>query len=181
MKNKYVVTHGDANSVEAQRYATYCHIDQVRKYTVEPYTVHLQEVVEYLRLTDLAHNEVALSAAWLHDVVEDCGVSLGTITLMFGASVAHHVDILSELLTPAEGNRKYRKMGQLQRLERSSYITQSIKYADLLSNWPSIYKHDKNFAAVYRREALDLVEAMKGGNQLLRRLLRWELLAGGKY
>lgn len=78
------------------------------------------------------------------------------------------------------GNRKERKTKELVRLANASSEVQTIKLADLISNWPSIRDHDPRFAIVYRSEATDLCEALTKGNELLRRLLQFELNTEGK-
>lgn len=165
----------EPSELEAHAFALKAHTGQTRRYTNEPYIKHARDVVRYLQYTEMANYSVVICAAYLHDVVEDCGVTLKEIDSKFGQEVAHIVDQLSDTLTPEQGNRAYRKGVQLERLKDSCQWTQSIKYADLLSNWPSIRDNDPKFAEVYRQEAIALTKAMKNGNLLLRRLLLWEL------
>ena len=168
------------SELEAHAFATKAHFGQLRKWTGENYIEHPRDVVRYLQFTELANSDVVMCAAYLHDVVEDCGVTLKEIDERFGREVAHIVDRLSDTLTKEHGNRKYRKQVQLERLANSCSWTQSIKLADLLSNWPSIRDNDPGFAKVYREEAAALALAMDKGNMLLRRLLMFELTQPAK-
>ena len=53
-----------------EAFATHWHGSQVRKYTGEPYVEHCREIVEILK--GVPHTEDMLTAAWLHDVLDDC-------------------------------------------------------------------------------------------------------------
>lgn len=72
-------------------FATNAHKDQKDIYG-HPYILHPVRVAEQFRLAGLT---VLAVAALLHDVVEDCGVSLETIKAEFGTKVAHLVDMVS--------------------------------------------------------------------------------------
>ena len=70
------------------------HAGQTRK-DGAPYITHPVEVTEIL--ADLEMDEQTLAAGLLHDVIEDCGVALETLTQEFGPEVAHLVDGLTKL------------------------------------------------------------------------------------
>ena len=66
------------NIVEKARvFATAAHaaVGQLRKYTFEPYIVHPAEVFAIVSTVDGATEEM-MAAAWLHDTVEDTGVTI---------------------------------------------------------------------------------------------------------
>lgn len=159
----------------AHEFVIECHKGQKRKYTDEPYIVHPEAVARLVSFTDIGDVDDAIDAAYLHDVVEDCGVSLATIEEDFGKQVALYVDLLSDMQTPADGNRAFRKAVTLKRLSTAGYVVQTIKYADIIDNCASIFERDPDFAVVYRKECLELIEAMKNGNPLLRRIAITEL------
>lgn len=159
----------------AHSFALVNHDGQKRKHTGEPYIVHPEAVVSLLELTNLESNDAVIAAAYLHDVIEDCGVMAQEIAAKFGSEVAYMVDQLSDLLKPEDGNREYRKRVQADRLANSHAFVQSIKYADILDNWKSIKIYDPSFAKVYRRECQHLCEVMTKGHELLRRLAIMEL------
>ena len=95
------------NIVEKARiFATASHaaVAQLRKYTNEPYIVHPAEVFSIVSTVDGATEEM-MAAAWLHDVVEDTGVTNETIRAMFGDKVAELVGWLTDVSRPEQGNR----------------------------------------------------------------------------
>src|SRR5579871_5215677 len=75
-------------------YARQMHAGQTRK-DGAPYITHPVEVAEIL--AELEMDEQTLAAGLLHDVVEDCGVTLDEIQREFGAEVAHLVDGVTKL------------------------------------------------------------------------------------
>ena len=87
---------GSAASVvgEAYDFAERCHDGQRRK-SGEPYIAHPLETAIYL--ADLNLDDQTIIAALLHDVVEDCGVSLDEINWRFGPEVTKLVDGVTKL------------------------------------------------------------------------------------
>ena len=79
---------------QAYRYADECHEGQMRK-SGEPYIAHPLETA--LFLAGLHLDSHTIIAALLHDVVEDCGVSLDEITQRFGPEVSKLVDGVTKL------------------------------------------------------------------------------------
>ena len=79
---------------KAYAVAKFLHKDQRRK-DGKFYISHPVEVA--LILAKLGFDENVVSAALLHDVVEDCEYSLSTITQEFNAVVAELVDCVSAI------------------------------------------------------------------------------------
>ena len=79
---------------QAYRYANECHSGQMRQ-SGDPYIAHPLETA--LFLANLHLDTHTIVAALLHDVVEDCGVSLEEITLRFGPEVSKLVDGVTKL------------------------------------------------------------------------------------
>ena len=79
---------------QAYFYADECHEGQMRK-SGEPYIAHPLETA--LFLAELHLDSHTIVAALLHDVVEDCGVSLDEIDRRFGPEVAKLVDGVTKL------------------------------------------------------------------------------------
>lgn len=147
---------------EAMMFAREVHKDQRRKYTGNPYTDHLAEVAGIVAsiVNDEPHSAMPdeiVATAWLHDCVEDCGVSLETIADRFSTMVAIGVSGLSDL---EQGNRSERKRLSRERLALCSSWIQSIKCADLISNTSSIVHHDPKFAAMYLEEKRLLLDVL---------------------
>lgn len=152
----------------ARAFATAAHAGQVRKYTGLAYITHPEAVAEIVR--SVPHTPQMIAAAWLHDVVEDCGVELHTIQREFGPWVAEYVHWLTDVSKPSDGNRAKRKEIDRLHTSRAPAEAQTIKYADLIDNLSTIVGHDPAFAKVYLKEkALLLAVADKGDPTLLRR------------
>lgn len=138
---------------EAMMFAREVHKDQRRKYTGNPYVDHLAEVAGIAMTVGWHHYDVhpdeVMATCWLHDCVEDQGVSLGLIEEEFGIKVALGVSGLSDL---EPGNRAERKAASRERLSKCSGWIQTIKCADLISNTSSIVLHDPKFAVTYLEE-----------------------------
>jgi (p)ppGpp synthase/HD superfamily hydrolase len=151
----------------AADFATAAHslIGQTRKYTGEPYWTHCRAVAEIVRT--VPHSESMLSAAWLHDTVEDVGVPLSLLEAKFGRDVAELVEMLTDVSKPSDGNRAVRKHLDLAHTARASPSAKTIKLADLLDNTRSIVDRDPKFATVYLPEKLALLEVLHEGDATL--------------
>ena len=79
---------------EAYEFADLCHEGQMRK-SGEPYIAHPLEIA--LFLTELRLDEQTIAASLLHDVVEDCDVSLDELSSRFGPEIAKLVDGVTKL------------------------------------------------------------------------------------
>jgi len=152
----------------ARIFATAAHaaVAQLRKYTMEPYIVHPAEVVSIVATVD--HTPEMLAAAWLHDVVEDTGVTIEVIRAEFGEKVADLVGWLTDVSRPEQGNRATRKAIDRAHTAMAPAEAQTIKLADLISNTKTIVKHDANFARVYLEEKRLLLEVLTKGDASLR-------------
>ena len=143
----------------AMMFAREVHKDQRRKYTNNPYTDHLAEVAGIVA-TAVSRDipaELQIAVAWLHDCVEDQGVTSTDLMNRFGLDVAEGVCLLSDLET---GNRAERKAASRLRLTTAPGWVQTIKCADLISNTSSIVMHDPKFAAVYLEEKRLLLDVL---------------------
>lgn len=144
----------------ALHFAFFHHAGQKRKYTGEDYITHPVAVHNLLAgFLDEVYHPKALEmqqAALLHDVVEDCGVTLYQIQSHFGEYVAKLVEELTDVSKPEHGKRAGRKALDLQHTAKASPEALTIKCCDLAHNIQSIVEHDKAFAKVYldEKEAL---------------------------
>ena len=151
----------------AMMFARKVHATHVRKYTGNPYADHLAEVAGIV--ATVPHDDAMIAAAWLHDCVEDCSVTLDEIDVNFGTVVAVMVSGLSDL---EKGNRAERKAASRARLAACSGRIQTIKCADLISNTSSIVMHDPKFAVTYLQEKRLLLDVLTKANPDLLRLAR---------
>lgn len=148
-------------------------VGQVRKYTLEPYIVHPEEVAEIV--ASAPHITEMVEAAYLHDVVEDTGVSIAEIRLNFGPLVAHYVDGLTNIAKPEDGNRAARFQINLAHSAQQCAEVQTIKVADVISNTSTIVEHDPAFARVYLEEKRQVLLALtKAHPDLLARA--WQII-----
>jgi (p)ppGpp synthase/HD superfamily hydrolase len=153
---------------KAKVFATAAHaaVAQLRKYTNEPYIVHPADVFAIVSTVDSVTPEM-LAAAWLHDVVEDTGVTIEVIRQMFGEKVAELVGWLTDVSRPEQGNRATRKAIDRAHSAMAPAEAQTIKLADLISNCTSIREHDEAFARVYFEEKRLLLEVLTKGDPVL--------------
>lgn len=149
----------------ALRFATKAHAGQVRKYTGEPYINHPVAVASIVATVN--HTPEMIAAAYLHDTVEDCGVTLAEIKERFGGKVATLVAYLSNISTPYHGNRAARKALDLQHTALAPAEAKTIKLADLIDNTKTISAFDPGFWQIYRKEKKRLLEVLKEGDPVL--------------
>jgi len=144
----------------ARTFATAAHaaVGQLRKYTFEPYIVHPTEVAATVKT--VPHTEAMVAAAYLHDVVEDTGVSIELIRAEFGSEVSDLVGWLTDVSRPDHGNRASRKAVDRAHTAAAPAAAQTVKLADLISNTRSIVEHDAKFAETYLAEKRLLLEVM---------------------
>lgn len=121
----------------AEAFARRVHEGQFRKGEAkEPYTVHLEEVVDLVSKHGGSDTEVC--AAWLHDTVEDCPpTSFQDIEENFGIEVGR---IVRELTDDKNLKKAERKRLQVISASHKSPSACLIKICDKTSNLRSIAK-----------------------------------------
>ena len=87
----------------ARLFATSAHkrIGHQRKYSNQPYQVHLQAVAKLV--ASVSDDPEMIAAAWLHDTVEDTPATLDDISGNFGEAVAELVENLTDVSKPSDG------------------------------------------------------------------------------
>jgi (p)ppGpp synthase/HD superfamily hydrolase len=135
---------------EADAFAAHHHEGQLRKYVGGPYVAHPRAVARLVRR--FTHDAPMVAAALLHDVAEDCGVSLQEIERRFGSDVAGLVRDLTDVSRPQDGNRAQRKAIDRAHTAAASPRAKTIKACDLIHNTASIVRYDPTFAGVYLDE-----------------------------
>ncbi|MFU2071116.1 guanosine polyphosphate pyrophosphohydrolase [Bordetella hinzii] len=167
---------------DAMEFARVVHKDQRRKYTNNPYTDHLAEVAGIVATVvewQLIHPQVMIATAWLHDCMEDHGITSAGLWGHLGINsdysmaeveaVVRGVWFLSDL---EKGNRAERKRLSRERLAGSPGWVQTIKVADLISNTSSIVQHDPKFAVTYLEEKRLLLDALTKADPRLLQIAR---------
>jgi (p)ppGpp synthase/HD superfamily hydrolase len=158
-------------------FADSSHGEQVRKYSGERYIVHPVRVMKTLQ--EFTDDKGVLSAALLHDVLEDTPVTAEEIRevllqVMDQEEVEKVIQLVFELTDVfiknnyPRLNRRSRKEKEADRLSSVSPDAQSIKYADIMDNVTDIVKQDTDFAQVYVHEAKRMLQQMDRGNAGLR-------------
>jgi (p)ppGpp synthase/HD superfamily hydrolase len=134
-------------------------INQLRKYSKEPYICHPLAVMEILleHCTSVVTPEM-LAAAANHDVVEDTPLSLDDVRQALGDQVADLVFWLTDVSKPADGNRRARKALDNAHTAAAPVAARNIKLADVIHNVKDITEHDPDFARVYIREKHALID-----------------------
>lgn len=148
----------------AHRFADIAHAGQIRRYVMRPYIEHPVAVAHLVERFD--HDEAMVMAALLHDVKEDCGVHGHVLVAEFGHDVAELVDDLTDVSTPADGNRAARKAIDRAHTARARPRAKTIKALDLVHNTRSIVAHDRHFASVFLPEKALLLPVLAGASDL---------------
>src|SRR6476646_9270458 len=131
---------GCVNSVQlilsAARFAAEKHAQQRRKgENGEPYFNHLLEVAELIAAGSEELDVELVMAAFLHDTVEDTGVTLQELEERFGSDVAA---LVAEVTDDKSLPKETRKHLQVQTAHKKSERAQTLKLADKISNLRAI-------------------------------------------
>ena len=156
MANKYL----DSSLLDrAIIFAVKSHANQERRGKGFPYIVHPMEAVEIV--ASITPDQELLAAAALHDVVEDCGVSVEEIRSEFGERIASLVASESEPevagLSETDSWRM-RKQAAIDRLAAACHDAKIVAMGDKLSNMRAIYRDYR----VKRDELWNLFHAPNG-------------------
>jgi hypothetical protein len=152
---------------KAKNFATKEHqrINHVRKYSKKPYQTHLEAVAKLV--ATVTDDKEMISAAWLHDTVEDTPATLDDIEKSFDIAIAELVEELTDVSKPSDGNRAARKEIDRQHLAQASKRAKTIKLADLIHNCADIVQHDEKFARTFISEMHALLDVLKEGDAVL--------------
>lgn len=154
------------------------HGEQLRKYAPDRYMVHPVRVME--KLKSYTDDITILAAALLHDVLEDTPVTRSKMqdfleTLLNAQQAKRTAELVVELSDVyvkknfPNLNRRTRKSKELERLEKTSADSQTIKYSDILDNSLEISDQDPQFARVYLSEASLILKKLDKGSPELRK------------
>jgi guanosine-3',5'-bis(diphosphate) 3'-pyrophosphohydrolase len=122
--------------LDAAQYAAVKHAGQKRKgEAAEPYINHLIEVAHLVSAAHVEPDPNVVVAAFLHDVIEDAGVTASELKERFGPDVTSPVlDVTDDKSLP----KQERKRLQVEHAPKLSVRAQTIKLADKISNLRSI-------------------------------------------
>ncbi len=143
-------------------FAAFRHGNQKRKFSYDFYVIHLRRVADILR--EFTEDEEIISAAYLHDVVEDTPVRLEDVEGEFGRRIASLVHHLTD-------DKAYRKQ-----VGRLNYVLNKvknmppdallIKLADRLDNVLDLKKAPEKFRRKYFEETRRMIEAIESREDL---------------
>ena len=115
---------------------------------------HLKSVAQIV--SSVTEDEKMIAAAWLHDIVEDTGVTIDDVERRFGAQVAGLVHELTIVSHPAHRHRTTSFAVTKQHFARVSDAAKTIKLADLIDTCRDLYKNDPASFCTYAAEANEL-------------------------
>lgn len=162
-----------------KEFAGNAHTGQKRKYSDDPYIVHPVRVMKMC--SNYTNDTAVLASALLHDVLEDTPVGKedleGFLLTVMDRETALRTSRLVVELTDVyikddypQWNRRKRKAMEAERMERTSPLAQTVKYADIMDNCKEIAQHDKDFGRVFLYECKALLKRMtKGDPQLYKK------------
>lgn len=163
------------NIVKLLAYVKAKHSTQKRKYTGEPYFMHLMNVAT---MAD-DYTPFGFEIGLLHDILEDYEytgvdyIQLAAALNSFGCQVDNLNYILSGVVALTDEytherypklNRQQRKIMEAERLYKIDPAFQTIKYCDLIDNTSSIVQHDPGFAVKYLEEKEYILQGMTAGD-----------------
>ena len=170
----------DEGAEEALQYATQAHAGQTRS-GGEPYITHPMRVADHIKQYKQSHNlDALISAAYLHDTIEDTDTTHEALHDLFGGLVA---SLVKELTSDPE---QIKKVGKAQYLAHKMAAMSSyalvIKLADRLDNvkdittartpqWRQKYKNETEHILNY----IEKTRALSGTHQKLIELIRAKL------
>jgi guanosine-3',5'-bis(diphosphate) 3'-pyrophosphohydrolase len=163
---------------QIENFAREAHKGQYRKFAEEPYINHPVRVMECCRKYSTALP--VLSAALLHDVLEDTAVTRDELSsflhrVMSPADADKTLALTIELTDVyvkenfPKWNRRKRKQMEADRLSHISAEGQTIKYADIIDNSNDITNAEPDFVIVFLRECHRLLKVMENGHPTLRK------------
>ncbi|WP_295627150.1 HD domain-containing protein [uncultured Nitrosomonas sp.] len=145
-------------------------INQRRKYSYQPYEIHLKAVAKLV--SQVTGDKEMVAAAWLHDVVEDTAVTFEDLEHIFGQGVTSLVRELTDVSRYRDGNRCLRKQIDREHIARASDRAKTIKLADLIDNCEDICSNDPKFGRVYLDEMKELLNAIEKELPLYKRAFK---------
>lgn len=157
--------------LKAAQYASHAHYGQTRKYTGRPFVEHPMRVAGEVSMLDVATEEM-VAAAWLHDVIEDCGPeNKNAMKLLFPPAV---VSMVVELTNPSKDHpelkRAERKAMDRDHLAAASYSAKIIKLVDRIDNLRDMSLAEPDFLVLYSRESRQLADALRSNDATIRLL-----------
>ena len=145
-------------------------IDAQRNPAWQSHELHLKAVAQIVE--SVTRDEDVIAAAWLHDVVEDTGVTIGDLRRRFGDRVAKLVAEVTPVSRPGDGDLDARRQRDLQHFAGASAEAKTILLADVIDTARDRYKSDQAGFAACVADARALADLLEGGDSTLLARLR---------
>ncbi len=156
--------------LDAAIFAVLKHHGQVRKdHSASPYVSHPLAVAREIYTTGQVTDQVILTAAILHDTIEDTSTTADEIQAQFGEEV---LAIVLEVTDNKSLNKQLRKWLQVIHAPQLSYPARIIKFGDKIVNCRDILHTPPNGWDLTRRQeyiqwAADVIFQIRGANTAL--------------
>jgi (p)ppGpp synthase/HD superfamily hydrolase len=118
-----------------------------QRYGDQPYEVHLNAVADVLRRFGHGDDPVLMSAAYLHDAVEDQGVDPQQIAERFGGGVAAIVDAVSDPPGASRGAQKAAAYPRIRALDEAVIVKLADRIANVEAGGPKVAMYAREQAA----------------------------------
>ncbi len=152
--------------LRAAHYAQQAHHGQTREGTGDPYIVHPGRVASRVSRLDEATEEM-VAAAWLHDVVEDCGVTRDEIASLFGIGVCDIVIGMTNLKKDCGLSNRLRRKSDLDRIVAATRPVKLVKFCDRIDNVRDSDRASVGFRQSYIVKAQGFLDALRGTDEEL--------------
>ncbi len=147
--------------MDARRFAKLAHARQQRKYTGQPYFVHVDRVGT--RLHKLGHPAHVAAAGFCHDTIEDCKVTFDQLCRALGDAVAM---LVHQLTNPSKRfpkmQRAEKKRMDREHIANCSRIVRTIKLVDRIDNVRDMSLAPKETQLQYAGETRLLLKMLQG-------------------
>ena len=142
----------------ATQFAKLAHKGQQRKYSSEPYITHPLAVAKLVN--EYTDDPEVISAAILHDVVEDCDITLEQIESMFGSRVAKIVAGVTKITDGMDIQSSRKKHINNRHYASQCADCQLVKAMDSLHNLSQLHQADDAFRERFVREKKSLASML---------------------
>ena len=170
---------------KAIKFAALKHVEQNQLVpgTNLPYVVHLSNVaMEILIAAQNSPNfdiDFSVQVALLHDTLEDTSTTLEELSEVFGATIAEGVLALTKNGDLPKSERMEDSLNRIRKLQKEIW---AVKLADRITNLQIPPQHwDTAKKIAYQKEAILILEELKGGNAFLENRLRLKIAEYEKY
>lgn len=144
---------------KAKRFALEAHGDQM--YGDKPYSYHLEQVVDNVKIrkADDPLLSTYVAVAWLHDTMEDCGITFKQIQDEFGLAVA---DSVQRLTKTKEMAYEHYLAGCIM-----SAVAREVKICDTMANLQESFRNNREKGMLKYPKQLAILTAGVWAGELL--------------